>query len=325
MVSELLRQFPDAPALTLAKRAYREHPALWSSLETCRTMFRHKLGVQGHKNRKHTPRFGRPPRQAGYSIAALPAALSHFDDWRALKLSGPLRVLVLADLHVPYHDNVAIDTAIRYGLDHQADCVLLNGDVVDFFGLSMWEKDPRKRDVPAEVRAGRQFIKALRQAFPTARIVWKEGNHEERWERYLRLKAPELLGLDEFEWHEVYGLSELKIEHVGDKRPVKLGELAIIHGHEYSFAIANPVNPARGLYLRGKVHAMCGHFHQSSQHSEKDLNGHVVSTFSTGCLSDLHPDYRPLNNWCHGFAFVESDKAGRFTVQNLRIIKGKAY
>jgi hypothetical protein len=141
----------------------------------------------------------------------------------------------------------------------------------------------------------------------------------------MRVKAPELLGVDRFEFKELFQLDKFGIELVEDKRVVKLGALNILHGHEYRFAISNPVNPARGLFLRCKAHAICGHFHQSSHHTEKTVEQKIIATWSTGCLCDLHPEYAPLNNWVHGFAFVESTSDGKFNVQNKVIRNGKVY
>ncbi len=322
---KLLAKFPNAPAQTLGKMAYRDSPELWPSLNACMLSVRRLFGVQGKMQRKDNDKtLYRKPR-TGQWQADIPEALTHFNDWKAVEVDGPLRVLVLSDIHVPYHDKGAVKLAIDYGIERKANCVLLNGDMMDFFGLSMWEKDPRKRDVPGEVRAGRQLLKAIRGAFPKARIIFKEGNHEERWERYLRLKCPELLGLPEFSWEEVYGLEAHNIEHVGDKRPIKIGKLTFIHGHEYRFSISNPVNPARGIFLKAQVHTVAGHFHQSSNHSQKGLDQNVISTWSTGCLCEMHPDYAPLNNWNLGFAFVDVFADGAFQVSNLRIINGKVY
>lgn len=327
VVNELLSQFPDAPALTLAKRAYRDHAALWPNLEACRSMFRGQLGVNGKHNRKSTnTTHHRPKRTPGDWRKTIPPALNHFDTpWGPAIFAGPLRALVLADVHIPYHDEAALQAAIEYGLKERANFVLLNGDVQDFFALSRWEKDPRKRDFPAEVRAGRAFLQSLRKAFSKARLVLKEGNHEERFESYLRMKAPELLGLPDFTWQAAFDLDSFGVTRVADKRPIRLGSLNVIHGHEYRFAISNPVNPARGFFLRGQAHCLGGHFHQTSQHSAKNLEQSVTSCWSTGCLCHLHPDYAPLNNWNHGFAFVAIDKGGAFRVENLRIIDGKVW
>ena len=50
-----------------------------------------------------------------------------------------------------------------------------------------------------------------------------------------------------------------------------------------------------------------------------------MACWSTGCLCDLHPRYMPLNKWNHGFAIVDLDTAGGFSVRNFRIIDGKVY
>ncbi len=160
---------------------------------------------------------------------------------------------------------------------------------------------------------------------PKARIINKLGNHDERYELYLARNAPELVGLDAFELAVVLKLDSLGVELIGDKRPIRIGELNIIHGHEYSFPISNPVNPARGLFLRGKVYALCSHFHQKSEHSENNLEGKTITTWSTGCLCDLNPAYRPINNWSHGFAIAEVFSNGKFQLHNHKISHGKIY
>ena len=326
VVFDLVKQYPKHGALTLAKKAYREFPELWLNLEACRTMFRKAFGVHGTTDRKEFADKSafREPRKAGW-VEPIPPALMPMGDWKPLEIAGPAKALILSDVHVPFHDVQALEVALRYGLDRKADLVLLNGDITDHYSLSRWEIDPKLRDFPAEVRACKLLLDGIRKGFPDARIIFKQGNHEERFERYLRLKAPDLLGLDEFEWGNVFGLEANRIELVKDKRPIRLGQLNVIHGHEYVFSISNPVNPARGMYLRAKNHVLGGHFHQSSNHSEKTLEGKVVSAWSAGCLCGLHPAYRPLNPWNHGFAFVEVEGNGAFHVDNLKIIEGKVY
>lgn len=325
VLNDLLTQFPDAPALTLAKKAYREHPELWSNLEACRTAIRKRLGACGSMMRAQCKKtFHRAPRKAGWSDV-IPEALTQLEGWKAVEVEGPHRCLILSDVHFPFHDAQALELALQYGSDRKPTLILLNGDLVDHYALSRWEMNPKLRDFVGEVKATKFFLAGLRKRFPKARIILKHGNHEERWEKYLRLKAPDLLGLPDFEWENVYGLDDYRIEMVSQKRPIRLGELNVIHGHEYVFNISNPVNPARGMYLRAKAHVLGGHFHQSSQHSERSLEQKVVSAWSTGCLCDLHPEYRPLNPWGHGFAFVETGKSGSFKVDNVRIIDGKCW
>jgi predicted phosphodiesterase len=284
------------------------------------------LGVQGAKMRREIvdKSLYRKPRPSGWSDV-IPEALTQIEDWKAVEIAGPAKALILSDLHIPHHDVKAIELALQYGIDNRADLILLNGDIIDCYSLSMYEKDPKLRDFPAEVRATKFFLAGLRKRFPNAQMVWRWGNHCERFEKYMRMKAPDLLGLPEFEWESIFGLKEYDISLIKDKRVVRLGKLNTLHGHELPTGISSPVNPSRGLFLRTKCSAICGHWHQASSHSEKNLEQKVITTWSTGCLCNLHPQYRPLNLWAHGFAFVEIDKNGGFQVENKRIIDGRVW
>lgn len=322
IVQDLIAKFPKAGALTLARMAYKAHPKFWSGIEACRSSVRLYLGANGKAHRKYRPAI-RPLRKSG--DASFPEGRRELGNWGAVRIAGPARVLVLSDVHVPYHDAEALKLAVEYGIERRADMVLLNGDLADFFTLSFWEKNPEERDFPGEVEKVREVLRELRRLFPRKRIIFKHGNHEERFDRYMRVKAPELLGIADFTMEKLFGLEALGIESVSRKRPIRLGDLNVIHGHEYRFAISNPVNPARGLFLRAKAFAMCGHFHQSSYHTEKTVEQKVIATWSTGCLCDLHPEYAVMNNWCHGFAFVDLAASGKFNVENRVIRNGKVY
>jgi hypothetical protein len=52
--------------------------------------------------------------------------------------------------------------------------------------------------------------------------------------------------------------------------------------------------------------------------------GNVTTTWSVGCLSELHPAYMPINKWNWGVASVELDTNKKdFIVHNKRISKGR--
>jgi predicted phosphodiesterase len=324
---KLLEQFPSAHTLTLARIAYDKNPLVFLSLESARSVFRGLRGAGGKRNRDActVTRFLREPQRPGDPFRRIPNGLNHFNDWGAVQINERSKIAVLSDIHIPYHDRVAVVTALKHAKRSGADTVLLNGDTVDFFSISRWEKDPRKRNLGREIKTAREFIRTVRELFPKARIIFKVGNHEDRWESYLSVKAPELLSMEEFQLDAVLELNKCGVEYVAECRPIRLGRLNVMHGHEYKFAISNPVNAARGLFLRAKAYAMCGHFHQKSEHSENNVEGKSIATWSTGCLCDMHPDYAPLNNWTHGFAMVHVFSDGKFEVQNHKISGGKVY
>jgi len=204
----------------------------------------------------------------------------------------------------------------------QASTVILCGDWIDFYGLSRFVKDPRKRSVKDEIEELHEILAIIRNALPGARIIYKLGNHEERLDNYLMVNAPALYGMAEIELESLLKLSELGIEVVKDKRIIKIGHLAIIHGHEYIYSISNPVNPARGLFNRAKKSAICFHHHQTSEHTEPTISGDIITTWSGGCLCGLNPEYMPLNKWNLGFVEIYDD-AGFYRVNNRRIVNYK--
>ncbi|MCP4639463.1 MAG: hypothetical protein GY851_03475 [bacterium] len=332
VVLPLLEKFPGAGTMTLAKKAYSgKNQALWKDLEGCRHYIRRLRGNRGASDRasiinggQHTKHI-RPAGKAGNPWGAVPKGITSFKDWRPVQFDGPLRVLSLFDVHVPYHNDRALHAALNYGVENKANVIHLAGDAMDMFSLSKWEKDPRERKFNRELGAMKALLAAIRKGFPRAKIVYQIGNHEERYESYMYCKAPELLDVSDFLLEKLLDFKKYNVIKVGDKRPVKFGDLPVLHGHEWKSGFSAPVNPARTLFLKAKCNAACGHLHQTSQHSETDLEGKVVSTWSAGCLCDTHPDYAPINKWNHGCMLIKVDRDGAFEVRNQRIIKGRVY
>jgi hypothetical protein len=124
----------------------------------------------------------------------------------------------------------------------------------------------------------------------------------------------------------IFELQDLGIELIESRSRALFGSLNVIHGHEFGQSFFNPVNPARGLFLRAKTSTLAGHNHQTSSHHENNLNGKPTACFSMGCLCDLSPEYRPFagTKWNHGFAIVDLD-GETFRVHNHRIINGEVF
>jgi hypothetical protein len=206
-------------------------------------------------------------------------------------------------------------------LEQGVDCIILNGDILDFYGLSDFSKDPSKPKFRKEIELGKWFLNELRQAFPKAQIYYKIGNHEMRLERWLMVKAPEILDCEEFRLDILLEFAKHHVILIDKYTVIKAGNLNIIHGHEYKGA--GGVYPAKYIYGKSKVNTICGHYHRSSTYLDKNMDGHYHGGFSTGCLCELSPDYMPYNEWVHGFAVVTMKPGGNFSVQNLTIENGE--
>lgn len=319
IVKDYLKRFPNTPALTLAKKIYNENKIVFSSLEAARSAVRRYTGGDPRFNLKN---HGLEPKSFDKNPFKLPE--SHADPFEPYIINQS-KILIISDLHFPYQDNEAITLALNYGLEKKVDCVLINGDLLDFATISRHEKDFRHRSVAEEFEAVRTFLFALRDNFPKAKIVFKLGNHDERWEKWLYVKAPELFDCNDFQLEVLLKLGELKIDIVKDKRPIKIGKLTVLHGHELTGG-SGGVNPARGTFLKTLENVLVGHYHKTSENTEATMYGEVITTRSMGCLCGLNPLYMPINKFNHGFAYCDMQiKTGEYHLHNLRIIKGKIY
>jgi hypothetical protein len=135
------------------------------------------------------------------------------------------------------------------------------------------------------------------------------------------VKAPELLGMDDFRIENLIQSRAAGVEVISDKRVIYAGKLPIVHGHEIYGS--GTVNPARTLFLKTKESAIKGHSHITSENNGKTLSDGIITTWSTGCLCDLHPEYARINEWNQGFAFVKVSENGNYKVANLRVYNGE--
>lgn len=320
---EYRTKYPDIPTLKLARIMYKENNLLFKDVEEARTSLRYIEGKNGNKSKSkyivESEFFKQEDRPRN------PYSLPESDEtvYEPFAIKGFSKIGILSDVHLPYHNIDALTCAIKYLKKEKVNAVLLNGDTMDCHQLSRFVKDPKKRDFKYELDSLKAFIAVLEKQLG-CKIFFKIGNHEARYEKFLLEKAHELRGIEEFDFENIIKARANGIEVIGSNRFMKLNELNGIHGHEYIGGISAPVNVARGLYMRGKVSAFQGHNHSTSEHSETDMNGKITTTWSIGCLSELHPAYMPLNKWNWGCAMVELDSNGRdYEFFNKRIFNGR--
>ena len=232
-------------------------------------------------------------------------------------------VAVWGDLHIPYHETDAVKAAIKLAKEDKVDAIFLNGDVMDFFGLSFHEKNPKNRPrISEELESARQFLKGLRKHFPNIPIYWIDGNHEHRLERYLAVKAPELLDTSEFQIATLLRMAEYGITYLGFRTKCYFGKLLVEHGDRLKGT--GGVNPARSARLKYKRSVLVNHFHKLSVDSGKQYDGDVMTCWSNGCLCELEPEYMEVNEHVHGVCHVQMD-GNNYKVRQYQIINGKVF
>lgn len=243
-----------------------------------------------------------------------------------VQLTG--KVGIISDVHAPYHHawkaedgspQGAYYTALRELKEAGITTLLINGDFVDWYALSFHEKVEGRRDLVWEIDVARQMIAHLRRWFgPTVRIVYREGNHEERWARYIARNAPDFSGVTDLELPSVLRLSANNVEWVSGRAYVRCGKLWVDHGHEWFGG--GGVNPARNIRIKAGDNMAVSHFHRTSSDLFREINGSHIAGWSIGCLCDLNPHYLSRNQWNHGYMIVTVQPDGKFEVDNRFIL-----
>lgn len=320
----IVAKFPNTAKAALARMLYDQNKALFSGVEDARQAIRYVTGAQGATRRKGiNPADVKMYKNGKHNPYDLPEQQHNNNEPNVIPVRKGLRLGLLSDIHLPYQCNESLTLALDYLKKRKVDILYLNGDVVDAYEISSFERDPSKKNFAEEIRIARRFLEALRKAFRRTTIYYKEGNHEARLQSFLRRKAPELLGFEVLELKSLLKLDDLGIKHVPSKVITKFGKIIIVHGHEFAKGFTAPVNPARGFFLKAKANVIGGHYHQDSSHSENTLAGKQLVAYSTGHLADPHPEYLPHNNWSHGFADITiTSDAGDFVVNKYKIIDG---
>lgn len=227
-----------------------------------------------------------------------------------LVIDEPGRWLVISDIHFPYHSDLAVEAAVQFGLDDKCDSVLINGDLIDCAQISRFVPERGAVDLRDEIDVTTAFLKDLRKAYPKGRIVFKTGNHEDRLHSYLMSNAAQAGRLKYQDWSSQLELPKLDIEIVENKRKIYMGDLTVVHGHEFNGG--GGVNPARWLFLKINDCGLMGHLHRSSFHSSTSVRDYVCSVWSTGCLCDKSPEYASCNQWDWSFGTIELRGGGDF-------------
>lgn len=316
-----IEKFPNSSKNTLAEKMYNENPLVFNDAEHARTVIRHYTGAMGNKTRK--PTSPNLIMESDFS-AQNPYGLPESEEKPSVIYKMPTannNILVLSDVHLPYQNNKALTLALDYGKKENINTILLLGDIMDMHKASFHEQDPKKRDLAYEFEICRNFLDILQKTFPLAKIFYKEGNHELRWERYLRVKAPVILDMQEFRLQTILRLGERGITWIANNQVMKIGKLYAIHGNEYKGS--GGINAARTLWLRSGESTICGDKHKTQTMLKTNISGKVHGTFVIGCLCELNPDYLTLNEWNLGFAVIKVLKGGEFEVYNKSIIDGK--
>lgn len=239
-----------------------------------------------------------------------------------------LRVFVLPDIHSPYHDERALGAALRGGekwlgqVPSHRRIVLIQGDVQDNFKISFHRKTPgRGKNLEHEVAVTCGVLDMI-ESLGAQRVVFTEGNHEARLERYLVDKAPELFGM--ITMPGLLRISERPgWEWVPFKSHAFIGDTLCTHelGFVGKYALAHTVNSAA-------CSTLTGHTHRIGVTEGADVHGNPRFGASFGWLGrndeiDYMYEAVAKREWAHGFGTGIVDSRGKLHVYAHRITEGR--
>jgi hypothetical protein len=230
-----------------------------------------------------------------------------------------MRVIVIPDVHVPNHHELAWSTCLAAIDAWKPDRVVILGDFVDGACVSSHAKSPEKsRLLRDEIEVCNAQLDRVRHEY----VSFLSGNHCDRLDRFIAEKAPELFGL--VSMSELLRINERGWRWHPYKTTMKIGKLSF--SHDLGFAGKNAA--WQNLAAAGKP-IVTGHTHWATivYQGHDDGTRHVSATM--GWLGDPEraASYRPLDRarreWQHGFGTAEIDRDGVAWVNFRPIIDGR--
>ena len=221
-----------------------------------------------------------------------------------LTITEPTRGAIVYDIHSPYFDLNAIDLAAKVIKWYRPDTLVWGGDENDFYNVSSFDKDPRRKyTIQEEIDEWHtKAASVLQAAMPTEHKEYMVGsNHFDRLRRFV-WRNPGIFGIRALEVHKLLELDRLNIQFV--EKWIRFGDaLHVMHGERFSQKLGSAIEG----HLRDLHYsiAMCmGHVHRSARFQGRQIDGWIYG-WEVPALCSLDAHYKTFNNWSQGIALFE--------------------
>lgn len=314
------------PTKTLARLMLSETNGMFENIEQARRTLRYIEGKDGKKNRAKL-------RDKSFIIEdARPKSPTPMpESWSKVKPVFKLpiacnRIAFMSDFQVPFHDNIAIEAFVKWVKQKNVNTVFINGDFIDFYGISDFQKDPTQRHFSEEIEACKAMLAWLRDQFPTQTIYYNlDANHEKRWERW-KFRRPEIMGMAEFELETILKLNDYNIIPLKKHKYILIGKLPVLHGDTIFGRWGSGVSKARSVFLKTLKPCIASHVHITDEYTKRNLAGDMITCWTTGCFMNINAvEYNEHNDYNNGGAYIETDNDGTYRVENKRIENARVY
>jgi predicted MPP superfamily phosphohydrolase len=207
-------------------------------------------------------------------------------------------VLVIPDLHVPYHHKAAFNFLENLKRVHKPDIVISLGDLVDFHAISFHDSDVELFSAGHELEKAIEYLQDLHKTFPKMTIL--ESNHDSLLFRKFKANGlpiralkplPDLFKTPRWEWVDKIVMD------------TKLGPVILKHG----------MSGVAGKFAKDIGHSTIeGHFHTKFHLTWFKNEIRSYYSIHAGCLVDLDSlafAYRKSNiaEFCLGAVIIHKD------------------
>ena len=219
-------------------------------------------------------------------------------------------VAIVSDIHFDLHDVPTWKAFRKWHKDTRPDQTVILGDFLDLGMISRFEigkDDPLfvMPQIECFVKEANALVKECKE------LVVVEGNHDERWAKFIMGNLPYTLrgltGLTLKEQCFANGLSK-KVKWVNEDtvvRGVQCGPFLLRHGHNQSRSrfgggkhlAANRISKTLG------DNEIFGHFHRWQIHCQT-ANGKTTIAVANPCMTGDH-NYSVDPDWQRGFTVLE--------------------
>ena len=242
------------------------------------------------------------------------------------------RIVIVSDLQVPFHDEVAVKNLTGFIKKFKPDQVVTIGDEMDMQELGRWSEG--KADWFAQTLDENRNL--------TVDILWDlqvsdmiRSNHTDRLYNQIATKIPALGSLPELRFERFMKMDELGIKFWKEPMPIAPGWVAV-HGDHTPIKPQGGLSALEGARRRGK-NVISGHTHRAGRSAFTEASGgrlgRVLHGVEVGNLMDFKQAAytKGTANWQQAFAIMYVNKANvQVDIINIEkngtfIVAGKVY
>lgn len=220
-----------------------------------------------------------------------------------------LRVAIVSDIHFDLHDVPTWNAFRQWHSDVQPDKTVILGDFVDIGMMSRWSQG--SNDPLFVIPQIKCFVKeANALAEETGELIIVEGNHDERWARYINGDKPyvlqDALGLTLKDQCHAQGLTENLswIREDTEVKGIECGPFVLRHGHNQAGRFGGGKHLAANRISKSLGQCeVFGHHHRGQLYAQT-AHGKTAIAIANPCMTGDH-EYSKDPDWQRGFTILE--------------------